>query len=178
MLDERGQTTQDYLVGVSLLLLTVLFVFGYVPNVFGSTGADLGGVERSQADRAATYLVETYSVDGKEQTLRYDEPDGTGIHEELSSEKGFERFLNRSGLNTQTNAVAPPNVNVVLLNSSELNTTGTPTPIVDGGERHSYPSGGEPNLGQPVVTETRVVRLAGSGSKHCNPTCWLLVRIW
>ncbi|AQL41621.1 hypothetical protein BV210_02330 [Halorientalis sp. IM1011] len=172
--NKRGQTTQDYLVGVSLLLLTVLFVFGYVPSVFGSTGADLGGVERSQADRAATYLVETYSVDGREQTLRYDEPDG--IHEKLSTENGFERFRNRSGLNTQTKTLAPPNVNVMLINSSELNATGTPTPIVDGGERHSY--GSEPNLGQAVVQETRVVRLSGSGSNHCNPTCWLLVRIW
>ncbi|SDE70473.1 DUF7287 family protein [Halorientalis regularis] len=174
MLDERGQTTQDYLVGVSLMLLTVLFVFGYVPSVFGSTGADLGGVERSQADRAATYLVETYSVEGREQTLRYGEPDG--IHNELSTEEGFERFRNRSGLNTRTNTLAPPNVNVMLVNSSELNAT-SPTPIVDGGERYSYPDGGAPNLGQAVVTETRVVRLAGD-TEHCTPTCWLIVRIW
>jgi hypothetical protein len=160
-------------VGVSLLLLTVLFVFGYVPSVFGSTGADLGGVERSQAERAATYLVETYSVEGKEQTLRYDEPDG--IHQELSDDTKFEQFRNRSGLNTQTDHTAPPNVNVMLVNSSELNTTGTPTPIQDGDE-HSY--GSEPKLGQAVVTETRVVGLSSSGSKHCNPTCWLIVRIW
>lgn len=174
MQDDRGQTTQDYLVGVGVLLLTVLFIFGYVPGVFGSTAAGVGGVEHSQADRAATYLVETYGVEGKQQTLRYDGPDG--IHTALSDPETFERFRNRTGLNTQANFVGSPDVNVRLVNSSELTTTGSPTPIVDGGERHSY--GSERNLGQPVVVERRVVRLAGSGSKHCRPTCWLIVRIW
>ncbi|WP_335999249.1 DUF7287 family protein [Halorientalis halophila] len=170
----RGQTTHDYLAGVSILLLTVLFIFGYVPGVFGSTGMGVGGVEQSQADRAATYLVDAYAVDGSEQTLDYN---GTGgIHDELRSDAGWNQFRERTGLNSVSASVGRPFVNVVLVNSSELNATGPPTPIDDDEGRHSY--GSEPNLGQSVATSTRVVRFDADGAHHCNPTCWLVVRVW
>jgi hypothetical protein len=64
MRDARGQTAQDFAVGVSVFVVTVALVLAYVPtavfpfeqNVTTGTGA--------QADRLADSLVSDFAVDG------------------------------------------------------------------------------------------------------------------
>jgi hypothetical protein len=179
MISERGQTTQDYLVGVSLLLLTTTFVFGYMPNVFDSYENPVDGVDRAQADRAAEYLVENYSIEGRSNELRYDAPSGRGVHEMLANEtsrNGFIHFRREAGLNTLTDRRAKPNVNVILVNTSELKTEPDPSAIVDGSKVFSY--GDEPDADTEFASETRVVRLDNDTANYCRPTCWLVVRVW
>lgn len=71
MISERGQTTQDYLIGVSIFLVTVTFVFGYLPTVFDSYNAPVDGIDHAQADRAAEFLVSNYTVEGRTNVLRH-----------------------------------------------------------------------------------------------------------
>lgn len=187
MHSEKGQTTQDYLLGVTILLLTVFFVFGAVPTVFESYERPVGGTDRTQAHRAAEWLLHNYSVDGRTNVLRFDsDPSSSpdvkgGINETLSRPAGIEAFREGAGLNTRTDRRAKPHVNVILVNSSQLNATGAPAPIVGGnGEPFEY---GENYRNQSAASVTRVVRLdnatnAPDPEKYCTPTCWLIVRVW
>jgi hypothetical protein len=59
----RAQTTQDYAVGIGVFLLTVAFVFAYVPTALGTTDAGAGS-NAAVADRLATDLVANLSVEG------------------------------------------------------------------------------------------------------------------
>lgn len=54
---DKGQTNIDFLIGMSVFLLSVAFVFGLVPNVFEPFTAD-SGENSLVADRAAATLVE------------------------------------------------------------------------------------------------------------------------
>lgn len=56
-LPERGQTTQDFAVGIGLFLLSVAFVFSYLPSLTTSVDSSIGGAETAQADRIADRLV-------------------------------------------------------------------------------------------------------------------------
>jgi hypothetical protein len=71
-MSDRAQTTQDYAVGIGVFLLTVAFVFSYVPSALGVAETADAGAESAVADRLATDLVATHSVDGY--STRLDEP--------------------------------------------------------------------------------------------------------
>jgi len=190
---DRGQTTQDYLFGVTILLLTVTFVFGYVPNVFDAYEADVDGIDNAQADRAAEYLLENYSVEGRSNMLRFDgnptnegTPDDVerGINEMLANESarnGFLAFRQEAGLNTRTERRTEPHVNVIIVNTTVLNRTGSLRPHTDPSlgpdlpDRFEY--GDVPDSDQTVASETRVITL-DNDTRYCRPTCWLVVRVW
>lgn len=59
--DGRGQTANDYALGVSVFLLTVLFVFAFVPTVFSPFRAPIDDATTARADRASSYLVGSLS---------------------------------------------------------------------------------------------------------------------
>lgn len=63
-MSDRAQTTQDFAVGISVFLLTVAFVFSYVPSALGPVDATTTGAESAVADRLATELVANHSVEG------------------------------------------------------------------------------------------------------------------
>jgi hypothetical protein len=63
-MSDRAQTTQDYAVGIGVFLLTVAFVFSYVPSALGPADAANTGAESAVADRLATGLVANHSVEG------------------------------------------------------------------------------------------------------------------
>lgn len=54
--DERGQTLNDFVVGVALFLFVVAYTFAFLPTVF-QPFADPGGSETKRADRTADLLV-------------------------------------------------------------------------------------------------------------------------
>jgi hypothetical protein len=62
-MSDRAQTTHDYAVGISVFLLTVAFVFAYVPSALGAVGDGTTGADAATADRLATELVAELSVD-------------------------------------------------------------------------------------------------------------------
>jgi len=68
----RGQTTQDFAVGISVFLLTIAFVFAFIPTIFTPFDTDVGGSDTSNADRVASTFIENHSVEGKLGTLDAD----------------------------------------------------------------------------------------------------------
>lgn len=62
--DSRAQTTQDFAIGVSVFLLTVVFVLAYVPGTLAPLTASVDDGVNEQAERTATYLVSDLSRDG------------------------------------------------------------------------------------------------------------------
>jgi len=180
MMENRGQTTQDYILGVSIMLVTTLFIFGYLPGLYESYQSPITSVEQSQADRGAEYLVENYSVEGNETRLKFDE-DG-GIERVLARPAGMAAFRDGASLNTSTDTIAVPNVNVVLVGNESINESGPLDPIqhdYDGdGSNESLEYGDSVNNDTPTASTTRIVTLNETSYNYCDPTCWLVVRVW
>lgn len=61
---DRAQTTHDYAVGIGVFLLTVAFVFSYVPTALGTIDSGGTGSDSAIADRLSTEIVANLSVDG------------------------------------------------------------------------------------------------------------------
>jgi len=166
---ERGQTTQDFAIGVSVLLLTVIgaFVFtqGGALSVYQGTSP---GVEQPQADRIASYIVENYSVEGQSNVLRYSRP--SGIEELDGGDSELSDLKLRAGVNVSSDRRTDPTVNVSVVNGSTLQ-AGARTPATDGGDTLAW---GQYRRSEPT-TSSRVVRLTGY---DCDPVCWVVVRVW
>ncbi|WP_227354175.1 DUF7287 family protein [Haladaptatus salinisoli] len=65
----RGQTSIDFLVGMSVFLLTVAFVFAALPNTFAPFAGD-DGADVLAADRVAAHLAEgTLAREGRPNVL-------------------------------------------------------------------------------------------------------------
>lgn len=166
MTGDRGQTTQDFAIGVSVLLVTIIGAF-----VFTQTGAlavyegTSPGVKQPQADRIASYIVENYSTDERANMLRYDESGGI---EELSG--NMTRLKLRAGTNVSSDRRTDPIVNVSIVNGTTLEKgqRGPATDLIDSG------SWGEYRRAEPVRA-SRVVQLR---NYNCEPVCWVVVRVW
>ncbi len=65
----RGQTTQDFAVGVGLFLLAVTVVFSLVPTVLGPYDSGVTGSQAAQADRVATTVLKAAEAAGTAQTI-------------------------------------------------------------------------------------------------------------
>ncbi|WP_200840338.1 hypothetical protein [Natrialba sp. INN-245] len=84
-LDERGQTTQDFVVGLGLFVLAVAFVFMTVPNFIATPTGSIDGGDLAQGDRVAATIVDDTEtetpneLDGRD-ILEYDSGD---LHEDL-----------------------------------------------------------------------------------------------
>ena len=177
----RGQTTQDFAIGTSVLLVTIIGVFFFLQtgglSVYEGTAP---GVKQPQADRIASYLVENYSTEESRNELRYDSPGGTdvvgGINEELADDEGTgpnENLLNlteTAGADVDTDRRTDPIINVSIVDGGTLR-EGDRTAATDGGTALHW---GEYRR-QDSVTATRVVRLT---EYDCDRTCWLVVRVW
>lgn len=62
---DRGQTTQDFAIGIGLFLLAVVFVVAFIPSILAPAD-DPGMADRSaQAERLAAELVAASAVDGE-----------------------------------------------------------------------------------------------------------------
>jgi hypothetical protein len=169
MTRDRGQTTQDYILGVSIMLATVLFVFGFLPGVFDSYESSVDGIDRAQTERAAEHLIENYTVDGKRTVL-----DNGSFYAKLDG--NFSGFRAEAGLDTETDRQAKPNINVKLVNATEFTGNGTRDPVAFPG-RSAYEFGDDYD-NQSSATRVRVVGLEDDPTDECTPACYLIVRVW
>lgn len=174
-MDSRAQTPQDFAVGVSVLLVTVIGVLAFVQG--SAVGVYVSpDVQRNQpiADRAATYLVENYSVDGTRNHVRYNA--SGGINESLDSDTAeLDGLKEQAGLVVATERRVNPRVNVTVLNASTLE-SGTRVPAVDDhSERLAW--GPDSADRSNIATTARVVKLTNA-TGQCDPVCWLVVRVW
>lgn len=180
MKGSRGQTTQDFAIGVSVLLVTVIgaFVFtqGGALSVYEGTSP---GVDQPQADRIASYIVENYSAEGERNTLRYGGGTGT-IDGNLSNDESaapgpkLDNLIEFSGTDVSSDRRIDPIVNVSIVNSSTLE-RGADVPARDSGRLLAW---GEYRRSESV-SSSRVVDLTNDGTTpQCTPVCWVVVRVW
>jgi hypothetical protein len=152
----RGQTPQDYLVGVVVFIATIAVILALLPSFTTPFQSGVGGDSSAQADRVAQQLVSNLSS--------IDEPnllDGSELMEVLSTNStGLE---SRFGLSKGTNL----NVTVETLDGSALVTNGSDVALTSS----------ETYTGAAAASTERIVRLK-NGSYECKPACRLVVRIW
>ncbi|SIR73628.1 DUF7287 family protein [Natronorubrum thiooxidans] len=60
-LRDRGQTTQDFAVGIGVFILAVAFVFTFLPTILTPFDSSVSGGQTAQADRIADRLVHNLS---------------------------------------------------------------------------------------------------------------------
>ncbi|QSG06539.1 DUF7287 family protein [Halapricum desulfuricans] len=59
--DERGQTLQDFAVGIGVFLVVFIFVLSLFPGLLSPFQSATGGSERAQAEQVTTQMVENLS---------------------------------------------------------------------------------------------------------------------
>ncbi|AGB32457.1 hypothetical protein C488_12373 [Natrinema pellirubrum DSM 15624] len=150
---ERGQTTQDFAVGIGIFLLAIAFVFLFLPSVVTPFDSSVGGAETAQADRIADRIVN-------------DTATGEGNEINFTSYQGKENLTKQVGLRASSDkdlVYDRVNVTIERLNGSSDIDTGL--------------TAGDDYTGQPAASSVRIVTLANHPDE-CRPACRLVVRVW
>ncbi len=163
---DRGQTVQDFAIGASVFLLTVAFVFAFVPTLFTPFENDRAAGLESQASRTAAAIVDQGSIDGRSNWMT----DSSAVS--AISAGG-------TGTDLQDKYDLPT--------TSQVNVTVTPMP--SGNDTILTAPGGALASGdefrdRPSATSSRIVVIQGVPA--CDPTtdpsagmaCRLTVRVW
>ncbi|WP_231182898.1 hypothetical protein [Haladaptatus sp. DYF46] len=66
---DRGQTLNDYVLGISVFLLTVAFVVAFLPSIFTPFNAPIDDSTAARASRGATFIIDDLSVEGRANVL-------------------------------------------------------------------------------------------------------------
>ena len=172
----RAQTPEDFVIGVSILLLTVTGSLVFVQvSVFGTFDPAGESTSTAQADRVATHIVENYSTADSETTLRYNRSDGSGVKNQLNGDPDLTDLREKTGLNVSTVRRTSPEINVTIVGSDTL-VDAREDPALDNGTRLAW--GPNPSNVESPGRVVRVVRLENDGNDVCDPVCWLVVRVW
>lgn len=164
---DRGQTTQDFAVGISVFLLTVTFTFAFVPSTVTPFGSPVTDAIPAKSDRVAATVVDTYAVEGEARTLDLDSMVGEVIG---SSDSGA--TVTGSDIRDELGLRATAQVNVTIQQRDGTIITaeypsGTDYALTGG---DTYPGN------QAAASTTRVIRLPGVDG--CKTGCLLVVRVW
>jgi hypothetical protein len=165
--DDRGQTPQDFAIGMSIFLLAVVTVLAFIPSIFTPFTAPSATVD-GQADRAATATMNDLAVQGSSTTLNRTATETWFATNRNASTDAFATSL---GLESYRSV----NVSIVRLNGSnrsdvvEIDITGGNTTALTAGA--SYDD-------QPSSTMVRIVRIEGMKDGKCEPACRMVVRVW
>jgi len=154
---DRAQTAQDFAVGISIFLLTVGFVFAFVPNLLSPFDTQIGTAEQAQADRAATVIAANITHEDDPNAINESEVD---YFDTLGA--GVETIQNETGLPFTAR------INVT------VSGIGDGTPVSVSGT--TLEAGPEFREGQPAASATRIVVIEGNSA--CDPGCELTVRVW
>jgi hypothetical protein len=150
---ERGQTPQDFAVGISIFLITVTFVFAFVPSVLQPSRAGEEITLTTEGDRVASALVSNLSVPGRPNHLAESKVEA---FVDTYDEGNTSEFRTEYGLTTYTQV----NVKILTLNGSD---------------RIDDYSFGDDYRGQEAVVTQRVVTM---DDPQCQDGCYLIVRLW
>ena len=151
---ERGQTTQDFVVGIGVFLLAIAFVFSFFPALVTPYDSSVGGAETAQADRIADRIVHNASTETPNELSK--DKFQTYTNETLTSEVGLR----------SSDGTAIDNVNVTVTNISNEETV-TPTSNWTGGENYAN---------QSAASSARIVTI--DDPSECDPACRLIVKVW
>ena len=154
--DERGQTPQDYVIGIVVFIAVVVAVVGYLPTITSPYQSGVAGEDIAQSDRVAQQLVSNLST--------VTEPNQLSLPE-LQSVLALDsaQLTDRYGLPEGTQV----NITVKTLNGSEFITTESGVTLVS---TTTYSS-------ESAASSARIVRLS-TRQHNCEPACRLIVRVW
>ena len=153
-MDDRGQTLQDFALGISLFLVTVTFVFGLFPSYLAPFTEGPGSGDQLRSERVGEAIILNHSVPGQPNVLN-----ATQLNRTLS--KNQTELRSRYGLS----AVADVNVTVRELNDGRVVGHGPGT--LSTAERAGR---------QPAAASGRIVKL--TNESVCRPSCRLVVKVW
>ncbi|ELY44459.1 DUF7287 family protein [Natronorubrum sulfidifaciens] len=148
-LRDRGQTTQDFAVGIGVFILAVAFVFSFLPTILTPFDSSVSGGQTAQADRIADRLVHNLSDS---------DTSPNAINDTAFNETDGE-LEDRVGLRTAGDQVS---VQIEQLNESE-----TVNDMVIGDQYN----------GQSAASSARIVTL-DDNPEGCETACRLVVRVW
>ncbi|ELZ13597.1 hypothetical protein C479_02091 [Halovivax asiaticus JCM 14624] len=153
---DRGQTVQDFAVGIGIFLLAIAFVFSFVPSII-TPFEDAGGAETAQADRIAATIVENASTETTNELdwaalSTYDGSDS----EELADELGLKK----------TGSTAITHVNITLIEIEDV-AADDPKLVLAGGDDYDDQIGS--SASRIVTTDDQ---------SQCETACKLVVRVW
>ncbi|MFC6767584.1 DUF7287 family protein [Natrinema soli] len=159
-LAERGQTTQDFAIGIGVFLLAIAFVFSFLPSVVTPFDSSVSGAETAQADRIADRIVHNASTDTP------NELNSSAFNESYTGPNlAAQLGLRANGPDSDDTVYDNVNVSVVPINGS--------VPVKDtNGEKLA---GGEHYSDQPAASAARIVT---TNTDICTPACRLVVRVW
>ncbi|WP_323676724.1 hypothetical protein [Halorubellus sp. PRR65] len=155
---DRGQTTQDFAIGISVFLLTVTFTFAFVPSTVTPFGSPVTDAIPAKSDRVASTVVDTTTVDDRSRTLENSSLDAIV---DMNGDELREEFGLRS--TAQVNVTVQSRSGAIV----EADLGSGSKPLVAGDD---YPRN------QAAASTTRVIRI--EGVPGCKTGCLLVVRVW
>lgn len=151
---DRGQTLQDYVIGISIFVLVAFLALGFFPGLLQDFQSGSVGDHEAQADRIGRQIVTNNSIAGTDNRLN-----ATAI--EVMMDQSEDDLRQRFGVNDTVNL----NITVESLDGDYyVNDTRT--------------LASQPNYyGRSAGTSARIVTLSDDGY-GCSPACRLVVRAW
>lgn len=149
--DERGQTFQDYTLGVSLFVVSVAIILAFIPSILAPFNAPIDDGVSTRADRSAERLTYSLSADGQPNVLNPVET--KEFFRDRSDERSVRAYL---GLDETSN------VNVTIHDPA--------TDAVESIDAVRL-AAGEPYPDRPMAASSRVVTIEDEPYR-------LTVRIW
>lgn len=157
--DERGQTLQDYVVGISIFLVVVFIALGFFPELLAGIQSTNIADNEAQADRVARQIVVNNTVPGTTNELNVSKI-------ETMMDQSENQLRDRFNL-----------TDTVSLNISFVPLNGTNGVFVENGTGTLLTS--DPMyFGDEAGSAERIVKLSNASVRHCDPACRLEVRAW
>lgn len=165
--DDRGQTVQDFAVGIGIFILATAFLFAFVPTII-TPFADSVGPESAQSERIAATIVHSLSaddpnhLDGGEFISEYASLEDDALHDRLA-------------LRTADGGVPIDRVNITV---ETLDSRLSDPVYVTHEPRNEPMTAGSNDDGRSEASTTRIVTVDGAAVTSCDPACKLVVRVW
>ena len=153
VLGTRGQTLQDYTIGISLFVITVAAVLTGLLGFTSPLTAGVSSEDISQSQRISTAMVENLSTGNEPNQL-----DAAYVSSTL--DRPVSQLKTRWGIEETTSL----NVSVTTLNGTVILSRGGTKLAAGAGYRN-----------ESTATSSRVVSLTDG---TCDPSCRLVVRTW
>ena len=149
-MNDRGQTLNDYALGMGVFVLAVTVTFAVIPSVFAPFTAPIESDQSVQANRVADQVLDDMTVDGAQNT----------IETTKANSNFFDGSVDADDLRDRYGLAVTSQINVAIVWDD------------DPGDRVEV---GEDYGDRAVAASVRVV--VGYEDK-CSPTCRLIVRVW
>ncbi|MCU4740087.1 DUF7287 family protein [Natronoglomus mannanivorans] len=161
-LQDRGQTTQDFAVGIGIFLLAIAFVFSYMPSLLTPFSSSVDSGQTAQADRIVATMVDNLSEDPD----RPNHLNGSAFEERYGDADDSTELAAALGLRaTSEMPIDRVNVSIEQLNQSETRSD----------RRIEDLTSGDPYGDESAASAGRIVTI---DHPECDPACRLVVRVW